>query len=79
MARLKEGEETKKKTYRCIVWVSRAVTPGDLAVLDTVKDLTIQQRVLVSFLRIDVISYARLDSRTGASPAIPCNEAQGSH
>jgi tRNA pseudouridine synthase 10 len=47
---LKEGEEDKKKTYRCVVWLSRHVTAADLQKLNESKELTVQQRTPIRVL-----------------------------
>eukprot|EP00750_Incisomonas_marina_P030988 INCI7690.6.p1 GENE.INCI7690.6~~INCI7690.6.p1 ORF type:complete len:555 (-),score=69.87 INCI7690.6:527-1945(-) len=41
---LKEGAETKRKSYSCVVWVSKALQgPADLAGLDATKELIVIQ------------------------------------
>lgn len=47
---LKEGEETKRKTYRCVVWVEKAIQPSDLEFLNNIKDLEISQKTPVRVL-----------------------------
>ena len=40
---LKEGEETKKKTYSCIVWLSREVTEEVLQTIRQRETFVVQQ------------------------------------
>eukprot|EP01113_Clastostelium_recurvatum_P050500 TRINITY_DN9580_c0_g1_i2.p1 TRINITY_DN9580_c0_g1~~TRINITY_DN9580_c0_g1_i2.p1 ORF type:complete len:587 (+),score=118.81 TRINITY_DN9580_c0_g1_i2:157-1917(+) len=47
---LKEGEETKRKTYKCCVWVDRPLTKADLDTLAQIKELEIDQKTPVRVL-----------------------------
>jgi tRNA U54 and U55 pseudouridine synthase Pus10 len=51
------GEEDKKKTYRCVVWLGKAITPEELLPLADIKELVINQttpiRVLHRFVDDD--------------------------
>lgn len=44
------GEEDKKKTYRCVVWLAKAITPDDLLPLQSMKDLVIDQTTPIRVL-----------------------------
>eukprot|EP01116_Phalansterium_solitarium_P008462 TRINITY_DN22369_c0_g1_i1.p1 TRINITY_DN22369_c0_g1~~TRINITY_DN22369_c0_g1_i1.p1 ORF type:complete len:599 (-),score=180.98 TRINITY_DN22369_c0_g1_i1:193-1989(-) len=47
---IKEGEQTKTKVYRCIVWVSRPVKPTELEFLKDIKDLQLNQKTPIRVL-----------------------------
>jgi len=47
---IQEGEEDKRKTYRCVVWLSSAITPDDLLPLLAIKDMVIDQTTPVRVL-----------------------------
>jgi len=47
---LKEGEETKKKTYSCVVWISREVTPEVLATIANTGSIIAYQSTPVRVL-----------------------------
>eukprot|EP00002_Diphylleia_rotans_P015144 TRINITY_DN2934_c0_g1_i12.p1 TRINITY_DN2934_c0_g1~~TRINITY_DN2934_c0_g1_i12.p1 ORF type:complete len:182 (+),score=46.03 TRINITY_DN2934_c0_g1_i12:1533-2078(+) len=48
--KLKEAEESKTKSYRCIVHTSRAITNGDMDSLGAMKELIIQQKTPIRVL-----------------------------
>jgi len=47
---LKEGEEHKRKHYRCVIWFPSPITPDALAKLNDYKDLVIYQKTPVRVL-----------------------------
>jgi len=50
MSKLKEGEEKKRKQYRCVVWVSKSITEKDLDLLRGMKPIIINQTTPVRVL-----------------------------
>ncbi|XP_075871759.1 tRNA pseudouridine synthase Pus10 [Nelusetta ayraudi] len=44
MSRMKEGEEEKTKSYTALVWTQKALQMEDLAFIDDIKDLTLDQK-----------------------------------
>jgi hypothetical protein len=40
---LQKGADSKRKKYICVVWVSKALAPADIALLNSVKDLALKQ------------------------------------
>ncbi|KAM3842518.1 tRNA pseudouridine synthase Pus10 [Diretmus argenteus] len=44
MGHMKEGEEEKTKTYTALIWTQNAVREEDIAFLDQITDLTIDQK-----------------------------------
>jgi tRNA U54 and U55 pseudouridine synthase Pus10 len=40
---LQNGADSKRKKYICVVWVSKALTPADLAMLNGLKDIVVKQ------------------------------------
>jgi tRNA pseudouridine synthase 10 len=40
---IQEGEEDKKKTYRCVVWLAKTITPEELLPLSDMKNMIIDQ------------------------------------
>lgn len=53
---LKEGEESKKKTYSCICWISREVTPEVLETVAKTGTFVIQQSTPIRVLHRRVAS-----------------------
>jgi tRNA pseudouridine synthase 10 len=56
---LKEGEEHKKKTYRCVVCLSEPLTPQRIAILDSLKEkgeLQVQQDTPIRVLHRRTLS-----------------------
>ena len=51
------GEEDKKKTYRCVVWLAKAITPADLLPLQSMKDLVIDQTTPIRVLHRFVVHH----------------------
>mmetsp|Transcript_5176 Transcript_5176/g.14482 ORF Transcript_5176/g.14482 Transcript_5176/m.14482 type:complete len:585 (+) Transcript_5176:264-2018(+) len=49
-SRMKEGESEKEKTYAAVVWLSRAITPDDIAAIGAYQSLAIQQATPVRVL-----------------------------
>ncbi len=49
-AGLQAGADSKKKTYCCVVWTSKALTPEMVAKLDALQDLEIAQKTPVRVL-----------------------------
>eukprot|EP00696_Hemimastix_kukwesjijk_P007600 gnl/Hemi2/19637_TR6519_c0_g1_i1.p1 gnl/Hemi2/19637_TR6519_c0_g1~~gnl/Hemi2/19637_TR6519_c0_g1_i1.p1 ORF type:complete len:496 (+),score=106.63 gnl/Hemi2/19637_TR6519_c0_g1_i1:97-1584(+) len=47
---LKQGQEHKKKTYRCVVWLSCSFTADHAAVVNSIKDLQLSQKTPVRVL-----------------------------
>lgn len=47
---IKEGEQTKRKSYRSVVWISVPVTKDDLSFLTTITDLQIYQKTPIRVL-----------------------------
>lgn len=50
MQRVKEGEETKQKSYQAVCWLSRSVTAGDIDYLNSVRNLVVKQDTPVRVL-----------------------------
>ncbi|XP_029019592.1 putative tRNA pseudouridine synthase Pus10 isoform X2 [Betta splendens] len=44
MSRMKEGEEEKTKSYTALVWTQKAIQKDDIAFIDDIKDLTLDQK-----------------------------------
>ncbi|XP_069023532.1 tRNA pseudouridine synthase Pus10 isoform X1 [Embiotoca jacksoni] len=44
MSRMKEGEEDKTKSYTALVWTHKSIQREDIAFIDDVKDLTLDQK-----------------------------------
>ncbi|XP_038133929.1 putative tRNA pseudouridine synthase Pus10 [Cyprinodon tularosa] len=44
MSRMKEGEEEKTKSYTALVWTQKAIEKEDIAFIDDIKDLTLDQK-----------------------------------
>lgn len=44
------GAEDKRKTYRCVVWLAKAITPADLEPLTKIKDMIIDQTTPIRVL-----------------------------
>ncbi|XP_039674996.1 putative tRNA pseudouridine synthase Pus10 [Perca fluviatilis] len=44
MSRMKEGEEEKTKTYTALVWTQKPIQSEDIAFIDHIKDLTLDQK-----------------------------------
>nr|XP_040043610.1 putative tRNA pseudouridine synthase Pus10 isoform X1 [Gasterosteus aculeatus aculeatus] len=44
MGRMKEGEEAKTKSYTALVWTQKAIQSQDIAFIDGIKDLTLDQK-----------------------------------
>ncbi|KAM9770628.1 tRNA pseudouridine synthase Pus10 isoform 2-T2 [Menidia menidia] len=44
MSRMKEGEEEKTKSYTALVWTQRPIQQEDIAFIDDIKDLTLDQK-----------------------------------
>ncbi|KAM9315070.1 tRNA pseudouridine synthase Pus10 isoform 1-T3 [Pholidichthys leucotaenia] len=44
MNRMKEGEEEKTKTYTALVWTQKSIHEEDIAFIDDIKDLTLDQK-----------------------------------
>ncbi|KAA8593139.1 hypothetical protein FQN60_018594 [Etheostoma spectabile] len=44
MSRMKEGEEEKTKTYTALVWTQKPIQSEDIAFIDDIKDLTLDQK-----------------------------------
>ncbi|XP_057700515.1 putative tRNA pseudouridine synthase Pus10 isoform X2 [Corythoichthys intestinalis] len=44
MSRMKEGEEEKTKSYRALVWTQKSIRKDDIAFIDRIKDLTVDQK-----------------------------------
>ena len=51
------GEEDKKKTYRCVVWLAKAISPADLLPLQSMKDLVIDQTTPIRVLHRFVVHH----------------------
>jgi len=49
-SRLKEGEQNKKKTYSCIVWVSKEISKEDLVTISQIQKMVISQKTPVRVL-----------------------------
>jgi len=47
---MKDGVEDKKKSYRCVVWVSRALDPENLEPLSHITDLVVSQQTPIRVL-----------------------------
>merc|ERR1711865_776117 len=47
---LKDGADSKTKSYCCLVWVSKDITPADLRKLSDVTDLKVGQMTPVRVL-----------------------------
>lgn len=47
---LKEGEEAKLKAYVCICWVSKELTDSDVALLNSMENVTIAQKTPIRVL-----------------------------
>eukprot|EP00742_Colponemidia_sp_Colp-10_P010130 GILJ01011104.1.p1 GENE.GILJ01011104.1~~GILJ01011104.1.p1 ORF type:complete len:528 (-),score=63.68 GILJ01011104.1:151-1734(-) len=48
--KLKEGEESKRKSYCCVVWLSRPVDLAEVTVLQDMKDIAIEQKTPIRVL-----------------------------
>lgn len=57
---MQAGEEDKKKTYRCVVWLAKAITPADLLPLQSMKDLVIDQTTPIRVLHRFVVHHHHL-------------------
>ncbi|XP_047430923.1 putative tRNA pseudouridine synthase Pus10 [Mugil cephalus] len=44
MSRMKEGEEEKTKTYTALVWTQKPIDREEIAFIDDIKDLTLDQK-----------------------------------
>lgn len=44
IGRMKEGEEEKTKTYSALVWTDKAIQKEDIAFLDDIKELKLDQK-----------------------------------
>ncbi|XP_054461095.1 LOW QUALITY PROTEIN: putative tRNA pseudouridine synthase Pus10 [Anoplopoma fimbria] len=44
MSRMKEGEEDKTKSYTALVWTQKPIQREDIAFIDDIKDLTLDQK-----------------------------------
>ncbi|XP_077574279.1 tRNA pseudouridine synthase Pus10 isoform X1 [Stigmatopora nigra] len=44
MSRMKEGEEEKTKSYRALVWTLKSIQKDDIAFIDRIQDLTVDQK-----------------------------------
>ncbi|XP_056264423.1 tRNA pseudouridine synthase Pus10-like [Pseudoliparis swirei] len=44
MSRMKEGEENKTKSYTALVWTQKPIRSEDIAFIDDIKDLTLDQK-----------------------------------
>ncbi|XP_049428394.1 putative tRNA pseudouridine synthase Pus10 isoform X2 [Epinephelus fuscoguttatus] len=44
MSRMKEGEEEKTKSYTALVWTQKPIQSEDIAFIDDIKDLTLDQK-----------------------------------
>ncbi|XP_049576420.1 tRNA pseudouridine synthase Pus10 isoform X1 [Syngnathus scovelli] len=44
MSRMKEGEEEKTKSYLALVWTQKSIQKDDIAFINHIKDLTIDQK-----------------------------------
>ncbi|XP_068451707.1 tRNA pseudouridine synthase Pus10 [Clinocottus analis] len=44
MSRMKEGEEDKTKSYTALVWTQKPIGSQDIAFIDDIKDLTLDQK-----------------------------------
>ncbi|KAJ7420139.1 putative tRNA pseudouridine synthase Pus10 [Pitangus sulphuratus] len=44
IGRMKEGEEEKTKTYSALIWTDRAIQREDIALLDDIKELKLDQK-----------------------------------
>uniref|UniRef100_A0A8C9NK18 tRNA pseudouridine synthase Pus10 n=1 Tax=Serinus canaria TaxID=9135 RepID=A0A8C9NK18_SERCA len=44
IGRMKEGEEEKTKTYSALIWTDRAIQREDIAFLDDIKELRLEQK-----------------------------------
>ncbi|GLE01993.1 hypothetical protein PINS_up010831 [Pythium insidiosum] len=49
-ANLQAGADSKRKTYCCVVWSARELTPEAIAPIDAIQDLVIQQKTPVRVL-----------------------------
>ncbi|KAJ0398770.1 hypothetical protein ATCC90586_008934 [Pythium insidiosum] len=49
-ANLQAGADSKRKTYCCVVWSARELTPDAIAPIDAIQDLVIQQKTPVRVL-----------------------------
>ncbi|PRP78687.1 hypothetical protein PROFUN_13426 [Planoprotostelium fungivorum] len=50
VSKIKEGEQTKTKNYRALVWISRSMTDEELRAITERKDLVIDQKTPVRVL-----------------------------
>ena len=64
---LSRGADSKRKRYVCVVWVSRAIKPADLAPLNTDEDVVVQQITPGACQR----RRQPLPSRAVPSPVLP--------
>ncbi|XP_010573142.1 PREDICTED: putative tRNA pseudouridine synthase Pus10 isoform X2 [Haliaeetus leucocephalus] len=44
IGRMKEGEEEKTKTYSALIWIDKAIQKEDIAFLDDIKELKLDQK-----------------------------------
>lgn len=44
MSRMKEGEEDKTKSYKALIWTQKPIRSEDIAFIDDIKDLTLDQK-----------------------------------
>jgi len=48
--KLKEGEQSKSKIYRCVIFLPKEISQTDLDFLKTIKNLTVEQRTPIRVL-----------------------------
>jgi hypothetical protein len=78
---MKKEVNSKKKSYRCVVWVAKALKgPQDLAFIKQIKDLEIAQKTPIRVLHRSAIlrSSRRLVSNLCVSQAVAA-DAQALH
>ncbi|CAI7823799.1 unnamed protein product, partial [Closterium sp. NIES-53] len=49
-ALMRQGEAEKQKSYVAVVWISRPITQADVAKLESIKDLELQQKTPIRVL-----------------------------
>ncbi|CAI5465600.1 unnamed protein product, partial [Closterium sp. Yama58-4] len=47
---MRQGEAEKQKSYVAVVWISRSITQADVAKLESIKDLELQQKTPIRVL-----------------------------
>jgi len=47
---LKEGEETKTKTYKCLVWSEKEILEDDIKLLNSTKEISVNQQTPIRVL-----------------------------